>query len=55
LDQITIIVNNWLDDSNLNYTPNANLKNYLKVEVGLVEDNYELVEEAKYFEELHKD
>jgi hypothetical protein len=53
LDCITNIINNWPDDSHLNYKPNANLKNYLKVEVGLVKDNYELVEEVKYFEELH--
>jgi hypothetical protein len=55
LNRITIIINNWPDDSSLNYTPNANLKKYLKDEDGLVEDNYELVEEVKYFEELHKD
>ncbi len=31
------------------------LKNYLKVEIGLVEDNYELIEEVAYFEELQVD
>jgi hypothetical protein len=36
----------------LNCTPNANLKDYLKVEVGLVENNYELIEKVEYFEEL---
>jgi hypothetical protein len=55
LDRVTNIINNWLDDSCLNYTPNANLKNYLKVEIGLFKDNYELVKEAKYFEELFED
>jgi hypothetical protein len=36
----------------LNCTPNANLKDYLKVEVGLVENNYELIEKVEYFEKL---
>jgi hypothetical protein len=33
----------------------VDLKNYLKVEIGLVEDNYELIEEVAYFEELQVD
>jgi hypothetical protein len=28
----------------------VDLKDYLKVEIGLGEDNYELIEEATYFE-----
>jgi hypothetical protein len=28
------------------------LKDYLKVEVGLVENNYELIEKVEYFKEL---
>jgi hypothetical protein len=33
----------------------VDLKNYLKVEIGLVEDNYELIKEVAYFEELQVD
>lgn len=36
-------------------TPNPDLKDYLKIKVGLVEDNYDLIKKAKYFEELHID
>jgi hypothetical protein len=32
--------------------PNNNMKDYLKVEGSLTNDNYELIEEAKYFEDL---
>jgi hypothetical protein len=39
----------------LDFIPNANLKDYLKTKVGLVEDSYELIEKVKYFEELHVD
>jgi hypothetical protein len=35
--------------------PNKNMKNYLKVERSLVDDNYELTEEVKYFEDLNVD
>ncbi len=31
------------------------LKDYLKVEIGLTENNYELIEEATYFKELQVD
>jgi hypothetical protein len=33
----------------------VDLKDYLKVEIGLAEDNYELIEEATHFEELQVD
>jgi hypothetical protein len=33
----------------------VNLKDYSKVEIGLVKDNYELIEKVKYFEELQID
>jgi hypothetical protein len=46
------IINNWFDELCLNCTPNVDLKDYLKVEVGLVENNYELIEKVEYFEEL---
>lgn len=41
LDQIISIINKWPDDLHLNYTPNVdlkdnvNLKNYMKVKIGL--------------------
>ncbi len=31
------------------------MKDYLKVEEPLINDNYELIEEAKYFEDLNMD
>jgi hypothetical protein len=34
---------------------NKNMKDYLKVERSLVDDNYELIEEIKYFEDLNVD
>ncbi len=43
LDWIVTIINNWPNDPCQNYTPNANLKDYLKVEIVLVEENYELM------------
>jgi hypothetical protein len=55
LDKIITIINNWLDDPCQNFTPYANLKDYLKVEVILVEKNYELIKEVEFFEELQVD
>ncbi len=55
LDQIITIINNWLNNSHLNCTLDMNLKNYLKVEIGLTKYNYEQIEKAKYFEELQVD
>ncbi len=55
LEQIITIINNWLNNSHLNCTPNMNLKNYLKAEIGLTKDNYEQIEKAEYFEELQVD
>lgn len=46
---------NQTKDLCLNYTPNANLKDHIKVEVVLVEENYELIEEVKYFKKLKVD
>jgi len=45
-------VKNWLDDSRLNCTTNSNFKDYVKFEVVIVKENYEFIEESKYFEEL---
>jgi hypothetical protein len=33
----------------------VDLKDYSKVEIGLVKDNYELIEEVEYFKELKID
>jgi hypothetical protein len=46
------MIKNWLDDLCLNCSTNANLKDYIKVEVALIEDNYELIKESNYFEKL---
>ncbi len=40
LDQIIIVIKNWFDDLALNCTPNIDLKDYMKVEVVLVKENY---------------
>jgi hypothetical protein len=55
MDWIIIVVKNWLDDPHHNCKPNANLKEYLKEEDFLVKDNYDLVEEADFFEQLQVD
>jgi hypothetical protein len=39
----------------LNSTTNANFKDYVKVEVALSKENYELIEKSKYFEKLKVD
>jgi hypothetical protein len=31
------------------------MKDYLKVEIGLIEDNYGLIKEVEYFEKLQVD
>jgi hypothetical protein len=33
----------------------VDLKDYLKVEIGLTKNNYELIKKVEYFEELHVD
>ncbi len=53
--QIITIINNWPNDLHLNCTPNVDLKDYSKAEIGLVKDNYELIEKVEYFEELQID
>jgi hypothetical protein len=45
LDRIIIIVKNWLDDPRFNYKKKVNMKKYMKVEISLVDDNYDLIEE----------
>jgi hypothetical protein len=44
------MVKNWLDDSRLNCTTNSNFKDYVKIEVDIVKENYEFIEEFEYFE-----
>ncbi len=39
----------------LSYTTNANFKDYIKVEVALIKEYYELSEKSKYFEKLKVD
>jgi len=41
-DQIFIVVNNWSRDLHLNYTPNTNLKDYMKAKVVLAKEIYQL-------------
>lgn len=53
LDQIIIIINNQPNDLHMHFTPNVDLKDYLKTKVGLIENSYELIEKVEYFEELH--
>jgi hypothetical protein len=45
----------WPNDLCLNCMKNENFKDYLKVEVVLVENNNELIEEFEYFEKLRVD
>jgi hypothetical protein len=52
MDKIITMVKNWPDDPSLNCKPNANLKEYLKKEDSLVEENYDLLGEANFFEQL---
>jgi hypothetical protein len=57
LNQIITMVKNWLDNPRLNGSQHKDLANFLKVEFVLVKDNYDLIEESNYLEqlELYKD
>jgi hypothetical protein len=55
MDQIITMVKNWLDDMGANCKPKSNLKQYLKMEEFLVEENYELILEHNFFEDLQVD
>jgi hypothetical protein len=37
------MVKHWFDDLRLNCTPNVDLKDYMKVVVVLVKENYQLI------------
>ncbi len=52
LDRIITIVKNWHDDQQVNCMPNKTMKDYLR---SLVDDNHELIEKAKYFEDSNVD
>jgi len=55
LVRIITTAKNWLDDLWVNCMPNKTMKNYLKVGGSLVDDNYELIAEVEYFEDLNVD
>jgi hypothetical protein len=55
LKKINTIAKNWFDDPCINYTPNKTMKDYLKAKRFLADDTYELIEEAKYFEDMNVD
>jgi hypothetical protein len=50
-----IIVKNWLNDLCLICKKKVDMKEYMKVEASLVDNNYDLIEEVEYFKELHID
>jgi hypothetical protein len=50
-----MVVKNWPNDSWLNCTPILALQNYMKIEYSLVEENYDLIEEIGFFEQLQVD
>jgi len=52
LDRIIIIAKNWPDDLCMNCMANVSFKDYIKILITLVEENYEFIEKSKYFENL---
>jgi len=52
LDWIITVIKNLLDYRWLHCSTNANFKDYIIVEVVLIENNYELIEESNYFKKL---
>jgi hypothetical protein len=52
MDQIVTVVKNWPNDPHHNCKPNANLKEYWKKEDSLAKENYDLLEEVDFFEQL---
>ncbi len=55
LDRIVTIVKICLDNLCINYMPNKTMKDYLKAEGSLANDNSKLIEEVEYFENLNID
>ncbi len=52
---IIMVVKNWPNDPWLNCMPIVTLEDYMKTKCVLVEENYDLIEEANFFEELKID
>jgi hypothetical protein len=44
IDQIVIMVKNWLDELHANCKPNLDFNQYLKEKESLAEENYNLIE-----------
>ncbi len=55
MNKIITIVKHQPSDLCMNCMSIKNMKDYLKVERSSVDDNYELIEEIKYFEDLNVD
>jgi hypothetical protein len=55
LNKIIDVAENWLDDPCANCKRNLELKQCLKIKEFLEEENYNLIEEHKFFEELQVD
>jgi predicted transcriptional regulator len=55
LDKIITMIKKWPNDLRLNCTPNANLKDYMKNQVVLIEKNNQLIANIKYFKKLQVD
>ncbi len=49
------MVKNWRDDPYLNCSRHKELTDFLKVEFVLATDNYDLIQESNYFEQLELD
>jgi hypothetical protein len=50
-----MVVKNWPNDPQLNCMPITTLKDYMKTKCALVEENYDLIEEEFFFEQLEVD
>ncbi len=55
LDQIIAMLKNQPHNPHLNCSRYNDLTYYLKVESSLAEDNYDLIQESNYFEQLEMD
>ncbi len=55
LDCIITVLKNWPDDPRMNCMLRKDIKDFMTVENALAEDNYDLIEEVDYFEQLELD
>ncbi len=55
LDHIITVVKNWPDDSRMNCMQHKDMKDSMTIENSLAEDNYDLIEEVDFFEQLEID